>query len=145
MKHANTPRSQDGMSIVEVLIGSLLIVIIVFVTTAVIGYVKDICVNGTNHLEANKLAMFVLEELLPLQYDTASTEDLHLIQGYHDNNEFQDFCPTSNLPGFQIFYLIGDGVGWTGGDYKEITVAVNWEYKTAEFVSFTVLKRRRVL
>jgi len=144
MKQAKALRSRGGMTIAELIISIMLIFIMVLVFTPIAGFVKERCVSGKNRLEANKLAMYVLEKLLPLPYTTLNT-DPHLSPNTPINPQHNDitdpvFLPTSGLNGYSIFYTVTNNVWDAGHPYKEIVVTVNWTGMTS---SFGVLKRQR--
>ena len=144
MRNADRLRSQDGVSIAEVLISALLIFIIILVVTFIAGSVKETCVNGANHLEANKLAMYTLEKLLSLRYQGLPTDSPHLSEGTHDNASDPGFLPVGDLNECAISYIVTNGI-WDPanniGQHKEIVVTVIWKYKDRDTgVSFAVAK-----
>ena len=132
-------RSRGGMTIAEVIISMMLIFILILVVTTVAGSVKDRCVSGENRHEANKLAMYVLEKLLPLAYTDASLDPTTPPANYAvalPNCNLKDrFMGTGS-------YTVTKRT-WGSEDYKEIIATINWIYNNRpESVSFGLLKRQ---
>ena len=130
------------MSILDVIIGSIIIALLIVGSTGLFGAVKDFLVDAENCYQANKFSMQTIEELKVLPYsDTALAASPAPGLPYDrplDASKLKDvFSGTRS-------YVVADKNWATGTDpYKEITVTTTWQYKgQTKPVSLVLLRRK---
>ena len=135
------------MSIVDVIVGSIIIALLIFSSTSTFGFVKDYLVDAENYYEANKFSMQTIEDIQAWPY----SDNLRLKKNTPSNPSYSYPLPADGNPskvrdifsGTRVYEVADKKWGTSPDDYKEIKVTTTWSHKGVnnKFVSLWILRR----
>jgi hypothetical protein len=138
------------MSIIDVIVGGIIVAILVVGGTGIFGVVKDYLVDAQNYHEANKFLMEIIEDLQVLPYTDSALAPNPYPEEPHNkplptiSDDSEELCRLAKAPynGTRSYRVIEQNWGASVYKYKEVIVIVTWTHKGREkSVSSGILKR----